>query len=508
MPNRTHRIAKNSLMLYIRMALTVLVALYTSRIILEALGVEDYGIYNVVGGVVTMLGFITGSLGGASSRYITYAIGKNDTDGLPRLFSCIFSIHLLLAAGIFVIAETVGLWFVLNKLVIPEDRMIAAFWVYQASVLTFIVSILSVPYNAILIAYERMSAFAYISIIEVTAKLLAVYVLLVVSFDRLIVYAILILFVQITIRLIYTVYCHRHFSESRERWIWDKKLSRELFVYAGWTMNGNLAVIGYTQGINILLNIFFGPAVNAARGIAVQVQAAVTQFFNNFQLAVNPQITKSYASGEYTYMHKLIIYSTKYSFFLVWLVALPILLETPYILSLWLKTVPDHTVMFVRLMLIVCMDSTLSYPCITAIHATGNIKKFQLVEGSMLLSIIPVCYIGLKYFCLSPEGVFVVYLVIELMTQIARMLLVFPKVHLSIRTYLRGALFPISLVCIFSSIAPVMLHTSMEGSFLSLFLKTLVTLFSLSLCIYFFGMNTNERSRLRMRLQMIIKNKM
>ena len=265
------RIAKNTLLLYFRMLLMIGINLYTSRVILQVLGVEDFGINNVVGGVITMLGFLTGSLAGASSRYITYDLGKGDMEIMKKTFGNILSIHLLLAGLVVVIGETIGLWFMTTQLQIPETRETAAFWVYQFSIISFVLSVISVPYNASIIAHEKMSAFAYISIVDAVLKLLIVYLLLVISYDKLIVYAALFCCIQIFDRIVYSIYCRKHFEETRSKLSFDKKLFKEIFAFAGWTMNGSLAVIGYTQGINVLLNIFFGPAVNAARGIAVQV---------------------------------------------------------------------------------------------------------------------------------------------------------------------------------------------------------------------------------------------
>lgn len=442
------RIAKNTLLLYGRMALTMLVALFTSRVVLQALGVTDFGIYNVVGGVVAMVGFLNGSLGGATSRFITYELGLGGRGNVRHIFRCAVSIHYLLAALVLVVAETVGLWFVLEKLVIPDGRMTAALWAYQCSVLTVVVTIISSPYNALIIAHERMSAFAYISILEVFLKLGIVYLLMAVGIDRLILYATLLLVVQVSIRFIYSGYCSRHFPETSGRWLWDRRKSREIFGYAGWTLNGHLAVMGYTQGINILLNLFFGPAVNAARGISVQVQSAVSQFCTNFFTAVRPQVTKSYAQGELSYMHSLIIYGSKYGFFLILLVAVPILVNTEYILHLWLGQVPAHTVAFTRLMIVASMNYALSNPTLMGIHATGDIKKFQIIEGTLLLTVVPVAYVFLKWGHVRPETVFVIYLIIETITQLVRVWIVYPRIRMPRRLYLSRILLPLAKVCL------------------------------------------------------------
>ena len=299
------RIAKNTLMLYVRMLFSMIVSLFTSRVVLQTLGVEDYGIFNVVGGVITMFTFINAAMVSSTQRYLNFELAKGNSQRLRSVFNTSLQIHGLIAIAIIVLGETLGLWFVLNKLVIPESRMTAALWVYQCSILACSVNIMSAPYNADIIAHEEMSAFAYISILEVSLKLLIVYLLVVSPIDKLIAYAILTLSVQLLIRFIYSHYCHKHFEESYIEFNVNKVLFKEMSGFAGWSFFGNLAAILYTQGLNMMLNIFFGPVVNAARGIAVQVQSAVQQFVSGFQTALNPQITKNYAVGDLEQMHNL-----------------------------------------------------------------------------------------------------------------------------------------------------------------------------------------------------------
>lgn len=313
------RIAKNTLMLYIRMLFTMAVSLFTSRVVLNTLGVEDYGIQNVVGGVISMFTFINGGMVSSTQRYLNFEIVKGNADRLRSVFNTALQIHALIALVIIILGETVGLWFLLEKLVIPEERMTAAMWVYQCSIIACAVNILSVPYNADIIAHEKMSAFAYISILDVTLKLVIVYLLVVSPIDKLIAYAILTLLVQLLIRYVYTRYCNKHFQESFVEWRFNKPLFKEMLSFAGWSFLGNLAAILYTQGLNMMLNIFFGPVVNAARGIAVQVQSAVHQFVSGFQTALNPQITKNYASGDLEQMHSLMFRSARFSFLLLFL---------------------------------------------------------------------------------------------------------------------------------------------------------------------------------------------
>lgn len=371
------RIAKNTLLLYFRMLFMMAVSLFTSRVVLNTLGVEDYGIYNVVGGIVAMFGFINGSMSSATQRYITFALGKGDKNRLQTVFSTTLQIHTLIAGVIVLLGETIGLWFLYNKMQIPADRMDAAFWVLQCSIIAAVVMIISVPYNADIVAHEKMSAFAYISILEVVLKLAIVYMLLVFSFDKLVLYAFLLLAIQILIRFCYSYYCNKHFEETKYKHVWDKALFKEMTGFAGWSMFGNLAAVLFGQGLNMLLNVFFGPVVNAARGIAVQVQNAVQQFVLNFQMALNPQITKTYAQGEMQEMHKLMYRSARFSFFLLFFLSLPVLFETKFILTVWLKIVPDNTVVFLRIMLCTSLIYTLSNPLIIANQATGKVRKYQ-----------------------------------------------------------------------------------------------------------------------------------
>ena len=488
------RIAKNTILLYVRMILVMGVTLYTSRIILRALGVSDYGIYNVVGGVVSMFGFINTSLGGASSRFITYALGKGDKEELQKIFNCVVTIHYLIALIVLVLAETIGLWFVTEKLVIPEGREPAAFWVYQSSVLAAFIMLASTPFNGLIIAHERMGAFAYISIFETLSKLLICFLLFIIPFDRLIVYSVLIVLTQTVVRLLYTFYCNKHFEESHYKLVWDKEKSKKIFAYAGWTMNGELAIVGYTQGLNILLNLFFGPVVNASRGIAVQVQGAVMQFFKNFQVAVRPQIIKSYAQGDFSYMHKLVLSCSRYSFYLMLIVSLPVLFQTEYILKLWLGTVPDHCVAFIQIMMFVGMNYTFNTPTTMALHATGNIKRFQIIEGTMLLSVVPVAYILLKYFHISPESVFITYFFIEIVTQIVRVIIIYPMVKMPISYYFTKVMWPIVKVCSLVWIPPLLVNISIpHQGFIKLIVMCIVCVLSTMVCVYVLGMNVSER---------------
>ena len=487
------RIAKNTLLLYFRMLVTMAVSLYTSRVVLNILGVEDFGIYNVVGGIVAMFGFINGSMTSATQRYLTFELGQNNRAQLTKVFSTSLSIHGIISFLIIVLAETVGLWFLWNKMQIPADRMNAAFWVFQCSVAASVIMIMSVPYNAAIIAHERMSAFAYISIIEVSLKLLIVCFLRYFHTDKLILYAALIVIVQFLIRLCYSWYCNRHFNETKYRWSWDKGLFKEMTGFASWNMFGSLAAITFTQGLNLLLNMFFGPVVNAARGIAVQAQTAIGQFSSNFQTALNPQITKSYATGDMEYMHGLIFRSAKFSFFLLLLLSLPVLIETKAILTLWLKIVPDHTVVFLRIMLCTTWVYAVSNPLITAASATGKIKLYQSVVGGLLLLILPISYLCLR-FGLPAYSVFIVHFVMEITAQFARLLMLRRMIRVSLREYFAKVIWSISKVTAIALAVPLAVAYWQPGEGIwNLLTIFLICAISTSMSVYWFGLTPGEK---------------
>ena len=482
----------------------MVISLYTSRVVLNTLGVEDFGINNVVSGFIGMLGFLSASLGAASSRFITYDLGKGDISIMKETFGNIVTIHLILAIIVLLIGETIGLWFVLNKLQIPENRSTASLWVYQFSILSFMLSIISVPYNATIIAHERMKAFAYITIVDAILKLLIVYLLIVIPYDKLILYSFLFFCIQIFDRTVYGIYCYRNFEETKTKLIFDKKRFKEIFSFAMWTMNGNLAVIGYTQGINVLLNMFFGPIVNAARGIAVQVQSVVRSFCSNFQMALNPQLTKSYAQNNLKHMQELVIVSSKFSFFLLYIISLPLMLEAPLVLKWWLGIIPEHTVNFLRLILCSSMLIALSNPLIVSVHATGKIKKFQIIEGTILLTIVPIAYILLKFFHISPEYVFVVHIIVELCTQYVRLRIVLPMIGMKLGDYFKSVIKPILSVVLISPWLPFIANATVSGQWVSFFFVCIVCVICIPVCVYFIGCTASERMFIKEKLFIIL----
>ena len=497
-------IAKNTLLLYGRMLFRMGISLYTSRVVLNALGVEDYGVYNVVGGVVAMFGFINSSMSSATQRYITFALGKGDKVNLQKVFSTALQIHILISLVIILLGETVGLWFMHTQMQIPSDRIEAAFWVLQCSIASTAVMIVSVPYNADIIAHEKMSAFAYISILEAVLKLAIVYVLIISPYDKLILYAFLILAVQLLIRLCYTHYCHKHFEESHYRRMWDKSLFKEMTGFAGWSIFGNLSGVLFGQGLNMLLNVFFGPVVNAARAISVQVQHAMQQFVTNFQMALNPQITKTYAVGEMHEMHKLMFRSARFSFFLLFLLSLPVLLETEFILKVWLKIVPENALIFLRLMICTSLLYTLANPMIVANQATGKVKKYQIVCGSTLLLILPLSYICLKM-GLPAYSVFIVHFIMEAFAQLARMIMLRPLIGIRIRDYLKNVYSQVFAVSLISAIIPCLIYTNMKDSILRFFVVCMTCAMSVCAVVYAIGLHKSERAFIISKLTSVIQ---
>jgi O-antigen/teichoic acid export membrane protein len=490
--SKNKRIAQNTLMLYFRMIIILVVRLYTSRIILNTLGVEDYGIYNVVGGIVIMLSFLNSAMATGTTRFLSFELGRGEFIKMARVFSMSLNIHAMIAVVIFIIAETVGLWFLNTHLNIPAERMNAANWAFQFSILTFIVGVLSIPYHALIIAHERMNVYAYVSIVEVSLQLIIVFMLQWFGFDKLKLYAVLVFVVSLLIRGIYGFYSSKNFKESKYRLIWDKALYKTLMSFAGWNLWGNAAAVLSGQGVNILLNIFFGPAVNAARGIAYSVKAAVHNFVGNFQTAMKPQIIKSYAANDVRYMHRLISQGTKYSFYLLLFLSLPILLETKIILHLWLKIVPEYTVIFTQLVIVNELINCFSGPLMTAAQASGRIKNFQLIVGGLLFLILPFSWLFLR-FGYPPQVTIYISIFFSVITLIARLWILQTLVQLNMKEFLVDVVLKTTVVCIVALILPLMVHSSFEESFQRFISVLLVSIISTSVSIYLFGLEPYER---------------
>lgn len=490
------RIAKNTLMLYGRMLFSMLVSLYTSRVVLNTLGVEDYGIYNVVGGFVAMFSLISGSLSASVGRFITFELGKGDIEKLKRIFSTSILIHLALAAVVFILAETVGVWFLYNKMTIPPERLTAAMWVFQASIVNFLFGLWSVPYNATIIAHEHMKAFAWFGIFDVVMRL-AIVLFIAFSpwmFDRLIAYAVLLTLLALAMRIIYARYCHRHFEESQWSFSFDKQYWKELGSFAGWNFIGSASIVLKTQGVNVLYNLFGGPVWNAARGIATTVNTAVISFVGNFMTALNPQITKSYAAQDYSYAIQMVNRGSKFSFFILFLITLPILLNTEFILTIWLTNFPDHTVNFVRLILISALIEVLSGPLITLLAATGNIRDYQIVVGVTQLLNFPISYVFL-HLGAKPESTFIIAIILSLCCIAQRLWFLKKMVRFSIRVYAQEVVSKIVLASIVALVATyaVCYFLPIGGILLFLSSSIIAVVFS-SIAIYLLGCSQDERT--------------
>lgn len=497
------RIAKNSLMLYLRMFLVTGITLFTSRIVLSELGVIDYGIFNVVGGIVIMFSFVNGAMTQATQRFLSFGLGKeNNEKVLKNTFKTSFSIHAIIALIIFVLAETIGLWFLNRVMNIPPENIIAANWVYQFSIITYVISIFQIPFDASVISHEKMQLFAYLGIITVVLKLAMAFMLYIVPLYKLQVYSASILVITIIIFLIYFIYCHSNFAECRVGWYYQKDLFKTMASYAGWSMFGSIAWIAKGQGLNILLNVFFGPAVNAAYGVSNQVNSAVNSFVQNYSSAVNPQIVKSYAAEEYDETNKLIIYGCKLSFFLMLILVFPILMTANSILHIWLKDVPEYAVVFTQLVIVTSLIDSFSFSMATGIQATGKIKIYQIAVGSLLLFNIPISYIFLKN-GFNPPIVFMVSLSLATLTIFVRLTLMKKLIAgFSIGRIMKLVILPCGLI---TSLCGALYYIRIESEWLSSLYFVWVIIFSIIFTIgliWMIGLNSHEKVKIK---QLIIK---
>lgn len=487
------RIAKNTLFLYFRTIFVMAVSLYTSREVLIMLGVDDFGIYNVVGGIVMSLSFLNTSMANATQRFLNIEFGKNNPDGVRRIFSNALIIHFIIAFVVILLAETLGVWFLNCHLNIAPERLESANYVLQFSIASMATTIVSVPYNAAIIANERMSAFAYISIIEVSLKLILVLLLFYSPIDKLTSYAALMFLVSLIIRLLYGNYCKRHFEECRmNSFKPDKKIIKQMMSFSMWTIVGALASIGHGQGISIVMNLFFGVVVNAAYGVANQINQVVNNFVNNFMTALNPQIVKTYSANELSEMHKLISRGCRMGFFLVLFFVVPLTMETPALLGLWLKEVPKHAVDFVRLVLLISLFNSFSSPLSAAQGATGNIRNYQIVLTTLGLLHIPLAWLcfALGY---NPNYAMYVYLVIVLLEQAFRVVYVLRSISMPLLPFIRSFLSKCGTVCLFSFAVPIILHFCLPDGIVMSFMICGMGALCVALSVLAFGMDDNER---------------
>lgn len=486
------RIAKNTLLLYVRMLILMIISLYTSRIVLKSLGVEDFGIYNVVGGVVGMFAIISGSLSASITRFLNYEMGKGTSSNLNHIFCSSVTIQLMLSAIVFIIAETIGLWFLNEKMTIPTERLIATNWVYQLSIFTFIINLISVPYNAVIIAHEKMSVFAYIGIFEGLSKLLIAFVISISPIDHLISYSVLMCSIAIAVRLVYERYCSGHFEECKFKMVFDKKQLKEMFAFAKWNFIGAISGVLRDQGGNVILNLFCGPVVNAAKGISSQVNNAVVGFVTNFTIALNPQITQSYSAGNKEYMQVLMYQGAKLAYFVLFLLSLPIIINTPFILKIWLGNYPDYTVSFVRLTLILSMWESIASPMSTGLLATGRIKWYQIGVGGLNLLNIPLSYLLLR-FGFSPNVVLIVAIVLSQFALFLRLYFIRLLLDFNIGVFITHIYIRILLVSFVSAVISILVHQQMSSTFMGFMFTTLVSMVITMITIIILGCSKSER---------------
>lgn len=481
------------------------IGLYTSRVVLQTLGVKDYGTYNVVGGVVSMFSIVSSSLSTAISRFITFELGKNDKIRLNKIFSTAINVQLLMGLLIVILMEVIGVWFLNTQMNIPQERMGAANWVFQLSIVSFVLGLLMVPYNASIIAHEDMGVFAYMTFLDAVLKLLIVYSLYISPFDKLISYAVLLFCVSLLMRSIYAVYCKRHYEECTYHFVNDRNLLKEIMSFAGWNFLGNGSWILNNQGVSILINIFFGVTLNAARGIASTVDNLVQNFVRNFMTAINPQITKSYAEGNLAYMHKLVFAGAKYSAYLMLFFIIPISLETETILHLWLgDTIPDYTAIFVRLTLLSSMSVVVGGTLITSVFATGKIRNYELVMGLMALSNFPMVWIAFKMGA-SPVVAYVIYFGVYLSMVFVRLYMVKDLIHLSAWTYIREVFVRVLTVGLLSMTLPLVLFFSQEDSVWRFLEIGTTSVFCTIASILLVGMKADEKEMVFKYIKMRFK---
>ena len=496
------RIAKNTLMLYFRMFVVMGISLATAGVTLRVLGSVDYGINAVLGGIVAMFSFLNGSLSGAASRFITFELGRGDKARLNHVFNASLAIHLALGILIVLLSETIGLWFFYNKMIIPAERMSAAFWVLQLSILTVPLSLTQVPYGAVIIAHENMKIFAYVSIADAVVRLLNIYLLLVSPFDKLITLAVLGTSWSVATMIFYRVYCRRLYDETRLKLCVDWKMYGEMFRYAGCDLIGCTSVLLQGQAVNMLLNTFFGPVVNAARGIAYSVQGQATQFSGNFMTAVRPQIIKSYAVGDTDGMWRLVKRSGCYSYYLIWILALPFLLEADYVLKLWLGSYPEHTVSFFRLIIVACLIQSLKTPRTIVFHAMGKLFVSNIVTGTILCMSFPIAYVFLRLGC-EPESVFHATNIVMALSEVSGLIVLKMYYNYSVRDYIVTVYLRCIAVTVISALIAYFAYSVFSPSFLRVLWTGMLTTLSVGLSALYIGVDKADR----LKLFNIAKNK-
>ena len=489
------QIARNTLFLYFRQLILLAVSLYTIRIILDVLGASDYGLYNVVGGIVLMFSFINAGMIQASQRFLSYEMGCNSGSTLlTKVFASINTIHWMIAGVTILLAETIGLWFINTQLNIPEGREIAANWVYQFSIISFVFGVLGVPFNASLIAHERMDVFAYISVGEAILKLIIVYIVQISFYDKLITYGFLVLFVALLNTSVLWLYCRNYYVECRKYFTFEKGILKRIIGFASWSFVGNIGFSFKNQGVNFIINIFFGTTVNAARGVAYSVSSVVSQFANNFMMAITPQITKQYAAGDINNMIKLSFTGSKFSFFLLYIMGLPAIILAPVILKYWLVDIPEYTIIFLQLAIVLLMVDGLATPIGKAIDATGNNKLFQITVAIIMLMDLPISYFLLRN-GYEPYTVMYVALFTSVIALFARLAILKKYVPLvSYLSYLKEVIIPSLKVIVMTIMCVIPIIYYMPNTDIIMLLSAILSFVVALIAIYIFGLNLNEQN--------------
>ena len=484
------RIAKNSILLYFRMFITLLISLYTSRVVLNQLGISDYGLYSVVGGVVTFFGFFNAAMSASSQRFITFELGELKNK-LHTVFNTSIVTHVIIGIIILILTESVGLWYLNNKLNFNQSNANVVFWVFQISIIQFLISIIQVPFNALIVASEKMHVFAVISIVESILKLIIVYLLSISPIDKLITYSILILIVTLLIFLIYFFYVHSRFKEIKIDFSFDSILIKKMISFSSWSLFGNIASVARLQGNNLLLNFFFGTILNAAYGITMQVYNAVSMFISSFQTAINPQIIKTYAQNEIAQTINLIKSSSKFSFLLMYVIVVPFIKNDKFILNFWLVNPPQYTAVFVELALVGLLIDCISNPMMTAVQATGKIKWYQSVVGTIIFISLPLSYLGLKFLD-DVTIVFKIIIAINIITLVLRLFFLKHLIGMHILSFLKEVLLRILLFTAIhlSIVYFLQMFEMLNGLILSTLIINLLTV----VLFYIIVLNTMEKN--------------
>lgn len=486
-------IAKNTLFLTIRMVVVLVIGIYTSRVLLHTLGVEDFGIYNVVGGFVTMFAFLNTSMNNAIQRFYNYELGKHGEEGARKVYHCSLATQVVIALVVVVLTETLGLWYVYNKLVVPPERLVAAVWVFHSAVISLLFIIIQIPYSAAIMAHEKMDYYAICSVVDVVLKLLIVLSLPLWGYDKLVIYGILMIGISILNFILYFVYANIHFSELHGKYTFKKELFTDIISFSGWNLFGSLSGVTKEQGLGVVLNLFFGPVVNAAQGLAIQVSGGVQSFIVNVTTAARPQLTQSYAQGNITRTINIMFSMSKMSFICLYILALPVMLEVDYLLQLWLgETIPNHTNTFVVLVIGYTLVNVFNPPVSFVVHATGKMRNYQLITSLWGLCVLPASYLALRMGAV-PEMVFVLNILFVAVGQIICLLILRTLIPFSINKYLRIVIMPCCLLCVCSSIIPFVISRSFSVGFIRLVVVSVISALLVCILSYIIVFNSTER---------------